>query len=157
MGYKNILVPLDGSSFAKRAIGEAVKVACGKDARIILLGVVELPPAVFEGYSEFAVNVEASEQLKDRITVFLKGEVATLEKDGFTAEVIVRQGFPSDEIDEVANEEKVDLIVMTTHGRRGFAHFLLGSVAEKVVRTAPCSVLIMRPSKEERYILESRQ
>jgi nucleotide-binding universal stress UspA family protein len=56
----------------------------------------------------------------------------------------VREGTPWREIDRAAREGHVDLIVMGTHGRRGLPHALLGSVAEKVVRTAPCPVLVVR-------------
>jgi universal stress protein A len=55
-------------------------------------------------------------------------------------------GIPYRKIVEVAADEKLDLIVMATHGRTGFSHLFLGSVAEKVVRTAPCPVLTIRPS-----------
>ena len=54
-------------------------------------------------------------------------------------------GKPYIKIKELAEEEHIDLIVMGTHGREGLAHFLLGSVTEKVIRTAPCPVLVIRP------------
>ena len=55
-------------------------------------------------------------------------------------------GIPYRKIVEVAEAEKVDLIVMATHGRTGFSHLFMGSVAERVVRTAPCPVLTIRPA-----------
>jgi nucleotide-binding universal stress UspA family protein len=55
-------------------------------------------------------------------------------------------GIPYRKIVEVAEEEKSDLIVMTTHGRTGLSHLVMGSVAEKIVRTAPCPVLTIRPT-----------
>jgi nucleotide-binding universal stress UspA family protein len=55
-------------------------------------------------------------------------------------------GIPYRKIVEVAEEEKADLIVMTTHGRTGLSHLVMGSVAEKIVRTAPCPVLTIRPT-----------
>jgi nucleotide-binding universal stress UspA family protein len=55
-------------------------------------------------------------------------------------------GTPYRKIVEVAEEEKSDLIVMTTHGRTGLSHLVMGSVAEKIVRTAPCPVLTIRPT-----------
>jgi nucleotide-binding universal stress UspA family protein len=54
-------------------------------------------------------------------------------------------GTPYFKIIEIAQEENADMIVMATHGRTGFRHFILGSVAERVVRTAPCAVLTIRP------------
>jgi nucleotide-binding universal stress UspA family protein len=61
-----------------------------------------------------------------------------------TRRVVV--GIPYRKIVEVAEEEKSDLIVMTTHGRTGLSHLVMGSVAEKIVRTAPCPVLTIRPT-----------
>jgi universal stress protein A len=55
-------------------------------------------------------------------------------------------GIPYRKIVDVAEEEKIDLIVMTTHGRTGLSHLVMGSVAEKIVRTAPCPVLTIRPT-----------
>jgi universal stress protein A len=59
-------------------------------------------------------------------------------------QVEVAVGHPADTIDRVARERKADLIVMATHGRTGLQHVLLGSVAEKVVRLAPCPVLMVK-------------
>jgi nucleotide-binding universal stress UspA family protein len=62
---------------------------------------------------------------------------------GVTRLVVV--GSPSHEIVKVATAEKVDLIVIATHGRTGLSHLVMGSVAERVVRTAPCPVMTIRP------------
>lgn len=70
--------------------------------------------------------------------------------DGFASLKIVRElrsGSPAAHIEEYAKAQNINLIVMGTHGRSGFSHFLLGSVAENVVRRAPCSVLTVRPSE----------
>lgn len=154
MGFKNILVPVDGSRFSSRALREAIKVAKRESGRIILLGVVELPVAGFEGYQEFSVNIELEEQFSLRMKQILEQEAETLKKEGISVDTVVRTGNPADEIVSLARSEKADLVVMTTHGRRGFMRFMLGSVAEKVVRTSPCSVLVVRPSEEEQTAME---
>lgn len=154
MGFKNILVPVDGSRFSSRALREAIKVAKRESGRIILLGVVELPVAGFEGYQEFSVNIELEEQFSHRMKQILEQEAETLKKEGISVDTVVRTGNPADEIVSLARSEKADLVVMTTHGRRGFMRFMLGSVAEKVVRTSPCSVLVVRPSEEEQSAME---
>lgn len=154
MGFKNILVPVDGSPFSIRALREAMKVAWSEGGRLILLGVVELPVAGFEGYQEFSVNLELEEQFSLRLKSILEQEAEKLKKEGVTVDTIVRTGNPADEIVSLASSEKADLVVMTTHGRRGFMRFMLGSVAEKVVRTSPCSVLVVRPTEEEQSALE---
>ena len=61
-----------------------------------------------------------------------------------TRRVVV--GIPYRKIVDLAEEEKSDLIVMTTHGRTGLSHLVMGSVTEKIVRTAPCPVLTIRPT-----------
>jgi nucleotide-binding universal stress UspA family protein len=154
MGFKNILVPVDGSRFSSRALREAIKVAKRESGRIILLGVVELPVAGFEGYQEFSVNIELEEQFSLRMKQILEQEAETLKKEGISVDTVVRTGNPADEIVSLARSEKADLVMMTTHGRRGFMRFMLGSVAEKVVRTSPCSVLVVRPSEEEQTAME---
>lgn len=149
MSYQNILVPLDGSEFARRAIEEAVQIGNCGPCRILLVGVVEIPIAYFEGYGEFVAGLDVHEKLREHIAAALDKEVAALRERGVRAEARVDEGIPPERILAICVEEKVDLIVMTTHGRRGFAHLLLGSVAEKLVRMAPCSVLVVRPRSSE--------
>jgi nucleotide-binding universal stress UspA family protein len=67
-----------------------------------------------------------------------------VEDAGLESEVMTLHGIPFQAILDVARDERVDMIIMGTHGRTGFKHVLLGSVAEKVVRLAPCPVLITR-------------
>lgn len=148
MNYATILVPFDGSELAEQAITEAVTLARPHGARIILLGVMEVPTAQFEGYAEFISGVDIHDKMRDHLNGLLTGHAERLRAQGLHTDTQVRQGIPHEEIAAACNEEKVDVIVMTTHGRSGFAHFLLGSVAEKVVRTAPCSVMIVRPGRE---------
>jgi nucleotide-binding universal stress UspA family protein len=69
--------------------------------------------------------------------------------------VIRKSDAPADEIVKYAQSEGIDLIVMGTHGRPGLAHFLMGSVAEKVVRTAPCPVLTLRHSEREFVVADA--
>jgi nucleotide-binding universal stress UspA family protein len=67
---------------------------------------------------------------------------------GLAGKSLLVQGVPWQEIVDKAKATQADLIVMSTHGRTGFQHLLLGSVAERVVRLAPCSVLVTRPSAQ---------
>jgi nucleotide-binding universal stress UspA family protein len=66
------------------------------------------------------------------------------EGKGLTVDTIIVQGTPFREIVEVAKTKQVDLIIMGTHGRTGMTHLLMGSVAERVVRLAPCPVMVTR-------------
>jgi nucleotide-binding universal stress UspA family protein len=91
----------------------------------------------------------AAELEKASITA-LEGVVARSRRPGVNLETQLRQGAPWREIDEAAKQLKVDLVVMATHARKGLARALLGSVAEKVVRTAPCPVLTVHPEEGAR-------
>ena len=75
----------------------------------------------------------------------IAARAAALAAEGVTARAVVRAGVPWREIVHLAAEEHADMIVMGTQGRTGLEHLLLGSVAERVVRTAPCPVLTVRP------------
>jgi len=89
-------------------------------------------------------------QVVDSITTSVNADLAAM-NEAFSqvlkkVKTHSRLGFPADEIVRFAVEESIDLIVMGTHGRRGLRHVLLGSVAENVLRTANCPVLVVRPA-----------
>ena len=155
MSFQTILVPLDGSDHALLSLDRAVELARHDNAKILLLGVVEVPIAHFEGYGEFVAGLDVHQKLREHVSIALHDTVVRLTSEGITAEALVKEGFPHEEICRTCLDEGVDLIVLTTHGRRGFAHLLLGSIAEKVVRMAPCSVLVIRPGPDEGYIRAS--
>ena len=113
--YKSILVPLDGSKLAEAILPEIEKVASSMKARIILLRVCRAH--VFPG--------------KDPTK-------------GFNAEIHVRYGDVADEILSHSKRNEIDLISMSTHGRSGLGRWLLGSVAEKIVRHSEKPVLLLR-------------
>ena len=144
MSYKTILVPLDGSEFSTGAVEEAARLGRPHGSQLVLLAVVETQTAQFEGYAEFVSGMDIRERIRAQLEELLAKTAAELEKEGFKVKTLVRDGFPHEEIIAVCEEERADVIVMTTHGRRGFIHWLMGSVAEKVVRSAPCSVLVVR-------------
>src|SRR5215510_10856183 len=85
------------------------------------------------------------QELEEAMQHNMEAALARVTAAGLTGERVVLYGVPFQEIVETAKARQVDLIVMGTHGRTGFMHALLGSVAEKVVRLAPCSVLVARP------------
>lgn len=139
-----VLFPTDLSECSQAAWGHALAFAKQFGAEVVLLHVVVEPPQVAAGY-ELGYTPER----------WVK--VATLEAHGLLADLMaraadwqvkmtakVRQGTAFREIIAAAREERVDLIVMGTHGRSGLAHALMGSVAEKVVRKAPFPVLTVK-------------
>ncbi len=91
------------------------------------------------------VSINASEQLTKFAQENLEGVASEME--GVSTEVFVTAGIPHRALLEKIKEDDVDLVIIATHGRKGLAHALLGSVSEKVVRAASCPVLSVRPSE----------
>jgi nucleotide-binding universal stress UspA family protein len=145
MEIRHILVPTDFSESSARTLDDAVGLAQAFGAKLTLLHVVELPSYVTDGHTPVHVSVA----LRDDLQGHAQRELAKLPPEGSGAPVeIARQvvvGVPHRQILETAVAERVDWIVMATHGRTGLSHLVMGSVAERVVRTAPCPVLTIRP------------
>ncbi len=145
---KKILCAVDFSEHSPMVADYAKTMAKALDASVICLYVApslsqyvgfHVPPSSIENFvkdivsgADESMRKFLEEHFKD---VAVKGEVAT--------------GYAAEEIITTAEEEKVDLIVMGTHGRKGIDRILFGSVAEKVVKTAKCPVLTIRPNLAE--------
>lgn len=162
MPYTNILVPTDFSELGNEAVTHALEEARHHGAILTLLHVMQKPdtasyfptgssPVRGPLADEFGSTLphaevpdagsirrdyldEAMGQLRDLIPTTFSGK----------SDVMVESGHPTDVIVRMAKEHDIDLIVMGTHGRSGLQHLLMGSVAEKVVRLAACSVLVVR-------------
>jgi nucleotide-binding universal stress UspA family protein len=147
--FKRILVPVDFSPPSDAALEYARNVAARYGASLHLLHVAEDPYRALYSAEVFVPQIEGlrEEILGDtarRLTERLRpSDVAELNA---TAESII--GTPAGSIVEYAAGRDVDLIVMGTHGRGGMAHLLMGSVAERVVRTARCPVLTVRETRD---------
>jgi nucleotide-binding universal stress UspA family protein len=146
MEIRQILAPTDFSDHSKQAIAYARQLAKLFGARLLLLHVVELPPFPIEGLPPGRLGGTILDDLERQAADDL-AQVLPQETE-VEVERRVVTGVPYRKIVEVAAAEKVDLIVMATHGRTGLGHLIMGSVAERVVRTAPCPVLTMRPRGE---------
>jgi glycine betaine transporter len=140
---KHILVPTDLGEGAEQALDYACDLARILDAELHLLNVVGVPAL---GVPELGVALAST--VIDQLVV--ENETALQElartRCGTTrvGQILIKAGDPRDMINQTARELGIDLIVMATHGRRGITRALLGSVAETVVRTAPCAVLTVR-------------
>ena len=137
-----ILVPTDFRECAEKALEYAAELATRFDSELHLLHVAVLPTAPYaHGFAlpEEAMHPEIpAAKALNALDVPRSEDVAGVER-------AVRSGTPFVEIVRQAKEYDVDLIVIGTHGSTGLTHMLLGSVAEKVVRKAPCPVLSVRP------------
>ena len=139
---RHVLVPHDFSDTAQAALDYAVALAGKLQARVTVLHCYELPSYGFpEGVGLTAELVQGIQHASED---GLKAVTAKARRPGLEVAELLRQGPAWSEIDAVARAAKVDLVVMGTHGRKGLSRALLGSVAEKVVRTAPCPVLTVR-------------
>ena len=142
---KHILVPTDFSMPSEEAVDYAAAVAARFDAAVHLIHVLHDPVAV-QGAWEF--YVPETPQVRERRHQDAKEHLWRIASPHVNAGVRitteVRFGLPTDEIVAAAIAYGSDLIVMGTHGRTGLPHLLLGSIAERVIRLAPCPVLAVR-------------
>lgn len=140
--YDTILVPCDGSPESERAADHALELAERFDAGVLALFVAE------SGSARLRSPSGTHEQRVRRGTEAIEALRRRAERRGVAVETTVAEGDPAAVIIDVAGSDGVDLIVMGTHGRRGVKRFVLGSVAEEVVRQAPCSVMTVRSDED---------
>jgi len=137
MEIRRILAPTDFSDPSLQAIAYAFELAQTFGAKLSLLHVIELPVYPMEVYP---LLEELEQDARTALARLLP------EAEGAHVDIthLVEIGLPYQKILQTAAAEKVDLIVIATHGRTGLSHLVLGSVAERVVRLAPCPVLTVR-------------
>ena len=151
IGIKKILCPTDFSENSEHAMKYALTLAMLSQAELELFHVVEpityphstelFEPVLDEVELTMKMGVAFQKQLEDQVAA-LKEEYPKIEGKLVTGNTFL-------EIIQVARDDDVDMIVMGTHGRTGLAHVLIGSVAERVVREAPCPVLTVKHPEHE--------
>lgn len=141
MNAGKILFATDFSDATRGALGVAASMAQALGAELLIVH-VEVPFTVDGEELPPAIQQAERKRLEDQLAKIVPP----------SSEIPVRRvlltGAPADRIVDFAREEQVDMIVMGTHGRRGVRRFLMGSIAEAVVRLAPCPVLTVKPSTE---------
>lgn len=137
--WRKILVPTDFSECASTAVHAAAAMHRATGLEVLLLHVTE--PA------HQGLRVQTND-LHTQMKAEAQKGLATLVTETFgrseSVRTLVKEGRPAEVICETASEQQVDAILMPTHGHAGLKHAILGSVTEKVVRHAPCSVLVVR-------------
>jgi len=145
--YNKILLPTDGSKYAEKAAMHAIWIASKSGAEIIALNVVDTSSLVGLPAEDLTVRVteilkqeaiKSLDNIENLIDEFKKEENVT---DDIKLIKESKDGSPADVILKMVEGENIDLIVMGTSGKHGIDRFLLGSVTEKVVRSANCPVL----------------
>jgi nucleotide-binding universal stress UspA family protein len=147
MTAKHILVPIDFSPYADQALEYAITLAQKLQARLTLLHVIHLTPLTM-GDSVTSIPGVFLEEVETEAEQLINASLGRLHNAGLSGETVIVHGIPFQMIIDTAKDKGADLIVMGTHGRTGLTHVLMGSVAEKVVRLAPCPVLVTRGKME---------
>jgi universal stress protein A len=143
MTTQHILVPVDFSGYAEQALDYAIGLARKLPARLTLLHVIHMMPM---GIADGGVALPYSyfQDLEAEVRQSMETYRQRIQEAGLEGTVLVVHGVPFQSIVDIARDQHVDLIVIGTQGCTGLAHLFLGSVAEKVVRLAPCPVLVTR-------------
>jgi nucleotide-binding universal stress UspA family protein len=142
---KRILLPTDFSDHSAAATWYAYEMATRFGAELHLLHALEVHLA---STPAFGMGLALPQYVQESRAAAEKALAGGLDPQGSAVRKVVRavvEGSPKVEIVRYARTQQIDLIVLATHGRTGLAHVLMGSVAENVVRTAPCPVLTVRP------------
>ncbi len=141
--FRKLLVPTDFSKHADRALALAIELGQEHDAELHLLHAYELPAAVTMAYG-VAIPQAVWDGVQESVTTRLAEALDRVEAAGLRGHSHIATGPAADAIVSAAEAQGVDLIVMSTRGLTGLKHVLLGSVAERTIRTAPCPVLTVK-------------
>ena len=150
IALKKVLVATDFSEPSGAALAYGRELAHNFGAQLVVLHVTEsmitagMAPEAYIGF-----DVDAQRQLESWNLAQLEGLLDDTARRELRAKTVLLKGTPAVAIVDYAREHAVDLIVLGTHGRGAVAHLLMGSVAERVVRTAPCPVLTVRHPERE--------
>lgn len=147
--YKKILLPTDGSDYANKAAEHAIWIASLSGAELVVLNVIETSSLVGLPAEDLIVRIkemlkeEGRKSLEKISQIYRESKIEGECQMDVKLTMMTEEGSPSDIIIKKTKEEDVDLVVMGTSGKHGLDRFLLGSVTENVVRSAPCPVLVV--------------
>jgi len=146
--YKKILVPLDGSELAECSLEHVKAIASGCNvAEVVLIRVLEPVSGVSELAArmpdEWLKNVDSEHRAG--IKSYLTRVAAKLNNAGISAQTVIAEGNAADSILEYIDNNDIDLVIMSTHGRSGLARWAFGSVADRVVKYSHVPVLVISP------------
>jgi nucleotide-binding universal stress UspA family protein len=144
--FKKILVPVDFGEPSNHALEVAIELAKRFDGTLTLVHTWEIPAYGYAGME--AVPMDLLTPLESVASEELESLLAKTRAELPATTAILKRGIPWREILSVIDETRPDVVVMGTHGRRGVGRALLGSVAEKVVRTSPVAVLTVHAKPE---------
>ncbi len=143
--YKKILVPLDGSELAEAVLPHAEALAKSENAELVILRVPNIPAGEYIAIDPIVAST-IRKDIRDEAAKYVNQKVDTLKKDHIKATGLTKEGPVPDTILEVAEETHADMIAMSTHGRTGVKRWLMGSVADKIVRHTHIPVMLIHPN-----------
>ena len=144
--YRKIMVATDGSELVRKAVDSAIEIAKLSDAKLYAVHVI----ALGDYYSSIPLSIDAEwiEAMEEHLKIKGNEATANVESAGRSANVevepVILEGNPANEIVDFAEKNDIELIVMGSHGKTGIQRFLIGSVAENVVRHSKKSVLVVK-------------
>ena len=142
---RRILHPTDFSPASRRALEQAIAMARREKAELVIVHVLSVVvPVVGDGYMSPAAFEEVQSSMRLSGQKQLDAALGRARKAGARARGLLLEGVAPTQIARAAKSQRADVVVMGTHGRTGLTRLLLGSVAERVVGTAPCPVLTVR-------------
>ena len=144
---KHIVVGTDFSAVADKAVDFAMDMAAQVGAQVSLVHAYELPMYSFPD-SVMVSSPEAAQKITSDALAHLDAAIDKRKDLGISIKSVLRMGPPWEELNGVAVEGNADIIVVGTHGRRGFSRVMLGSVAERMVRTAVRPVVVVRDDEQ---------
>jgi nucleotide-binding universal stress UspA family protein len=143
--YQRVMVAVDGSETSKRGLQEAINLAVNQKAKLAIVHVIDL--VIVYGAGQFpGAYIEATRELARETTEQARrtAVAAGIHPEVQSPEIVTGGYHVADTIADLAKSWKADVLVVGTHGRRGVSRMLLGSVAERIVRVAPCPLLLVR-------------
>jgi nucleotide-binding universal stress UspA family protein len=140
---KTVLAPIDFSPVSRQVIDEAITIARGIDARLVLLHVVQLPAVLGTGVDEKDLPVAFRLQVESDAVKNLGSLQRQLRDEGVTAHAVHQVGVPGEQILEQADRLDADYIVIGSHGHGAFYDLIVGSTTSRVVTRAKCPVMII--------------
>jgi universal stress protein A len=147
---KNILLPTDFSNLSLSAANFAIALSKQYNAEIHLMHVIEKTPPLMYIHSINPQIESFSSYIEEDAKAGLEKIAERLKKEGANIITVLRRGLSYQEIVDYAEGNRIDIIVIATHGRTGILHTLLGSVAEKVIRYSKIPVLVITPTEKEK-------
>lgn len=143
--YKKILLPTDGSTYAYEEV-ERVEELISEDGEVIVLSVAgRITSSAFQSRKKVK---KVNEKLKKDAQRYVDNMAAKFD-DSLNVTKMVKTGFPAETIKQVSEEENVDLIIISSSGKSGLHKFIIGSVAEKVLKDSEIDVLLVHSKEDE--------